>query len=71
MSFCGICVCVCVCVAAGGGAQGLQEAASLSRGSGECKWFNLRLGFGFLCMRSRDGAPLQQPLDVFVHQVRI
>lgn len=30
----------------------------------------MRMGFGFLSMSSRDGAALEQPLDVFVHQVR-
>ncbi|KAM7372802.1 hypothetical protein PAMP_007699 [Pampus punctatissimus] len=48
-----------------------EEAAGLSRGSGICKWFNVRMGFGFLSMSSRDGAPLQQPLDVFVHQSKL
>lgn len=57
-------------VCAGGCAQGEEEAAGLSRGSGVCKWFNMRMGFGFLSMSSRDGDPLEEPLDVFVHQVR-
>ncbi|XP_047461506.1 protein lin-28 homolog A-like isoform X1 [Mugil cephalus] len=56
---------------AGGCAQGEEEDAGLSRGSGVCKWFNVRMGFGFLSMSSRDGAPLQQPLDVFVHQSKL
>lgn len=47
-----------------------EEAAALSRGSGVCKWFNMRMGFGFISMSSRDGAPLDPNLDVFVHQVR-
>lgn len=47
-----------------------QEAAALSRGSGVCKWFNMRMGFGFISMSSRDGSPLDPNLDVFVHQVR-
>lgn len=47
-----------------------EEAAALSRGSGVCKWFNMRMGFGFISMSSRDGAPLDPSLDVFVHQVR-
>uniref|UniRef100_A0A3Q3X1H3 Lin-28 homolog A n=1 Tax=Mola mola TaxID=94237 RepID=A0A3Q3X1H3_MOLML len=56
----------------GGSAQREQEgAAALSRGSGVCKWFNIRMGFGFLSMSRRDGAPLQQPLDVFVHQSKL
>lgn len=48
-----------------------EEAAALSQGSGVCKWFNMRMGFGFISMSSRDGAPLDQNLDVFVHQVRL
>jgi len=55
---------------AGGRAQAAEEDVGLSRGSGVCKWFNVRMGFGFLSMYNRDGVPLQQPLDVFVHQVR-
>ncbi|TNN24131.1 Protein lin-28 A [Liparis tanakae] len=47
-----------------------EEKAALSRGSGVCKWFNLRMGFGFLSMSNRDGTPLEEPQDVFVHQVR-
>lgn len=38
-------------------------------GAGVCKWFNVRMGFGFLSMTSREGVPLDEPVDVFVHQV--
>ncbi|XP_071369214.1 protein lin-28 homolog A-like [Centroberyx affinis] len=55
----------------GGCAQGEGEAAALSAGSGVCKWFNVRMGFGFLSMTSRDGTPLDQPVDVFVHQSKL
>uniref|UniRef100_A0A667XVR0 Protein lin-28 homolog A n=1 Tax=Myripristis murdjan TaxID=586833 RepID=A0A667XVR0_9TELE len=55
---------------AGGCAQSGEDAAP-SSGSGVCKWFNVRMGFGFLSMTSRDGAPLEQPLDVFVHQSKL
>uniref|UniRef100_UPI0037E82E45 protein lin-28 homolog A-like n=1 Tax=Semicossyphus pulcher TaxID=241346 RepID=UPI0037E82E45 len=48
-----------------------EEEEGLPRGSGVCKWFNVRMGFGFLSMSSRDGAPLQEPLDVFVHQSKL
>ncbi|XP_073319058.1 protein lin-28 homolog A-like [Pagrus major] len=60
-------------MAEGGCAHGQEEgsAAALSRGSGVCKWFNMRMGFGFLSMSSRDGAPLEEPLDVFVHQSKL
>jgi cold shock CspA family protein len=27
------------------------------------------MGFGFLSMTTRDGTPLDEPVDVFVHQV--
>ncbi|XP_076013201.1 protein lin-28 homolog A-like [Genypterus blacodes] len=51
--------------------QSEEEEAAPSTGSGVCKWFNVRMGFGFVSMSSRDGAPLQQPLDVFVHQSKL
>ncbi|KAL6460355.1 hypothetical protein MHYP_G00303210 [Metynnis hypsauchen] len=50
-------------------ASGSEEGASSLRGSGVCKWFNVRMGFGFLSMTSREGAALEPPVDVFVHQV--
>uniref|UniRef100_A0A8C1SX46 Lin-28 homolog A (C. elegans) n=1 Tax=Cyprinus carpio TaxID=7962 RepID=A0A8C1SX46_CYPCA len=37
---------------------------------GVCKWFNVRMGFGFLSMTHREGICLDSPVDVFVHQVR-
>lgn len=40
-------------------------------GSGICKWFNVRMGFGFLSMTSKEGTALDAPVDVFVHQVRL
>ncbi|KAI3358943.1 hypothetical protein L3Q82_014747, partial [Scortum barcoo] len=48
-----------------------EDPAVLSRGRGVCKWFNMRMGFGFLSMSCRDGAALDQPLDVFVHQSKL
>lgn len=39
-------------------------------GSGLCKWFNVRMGFGFLTMTKKEGIDLETPVDVFVHQVR-
>ncbi|XP_041822849.1 protein lin-28 homolog A-like [Melanotaenia boesemani] len=64
---------MCCLSCAGGCAQGeeVEEDAGLSRGTGVCKWFNVRMGFGFLSMSSQDGVPLQQPLDVFVHQSKL
>ncbi|XP_049457699.1 protein lin-28 homolog A-like [Epinephelus fuscoguttatus] len=58
---------------AAGGSQSEveEEEAALSRGSGVCKWFNVRMGFGFLSMSSRDGAAVEEPLDVFVHQSKL
>lgn len=55
-----------------------EEAASASsdsdpdssHGTGVCKWFNVRMGFGFLSMSHREGVCLDSPVDVFVHQVR-
>uniref|UniRef100_A0A672YUG3 Lin-28 homolog A (C. elegans) n=1 Tax=Sphaeramia orbicularis TaxID=375764 RepID=A0A672YUG3_9TELE len=61
----------CVACRAGGCGQAEEEDAAVSRGSGVCKWFNVRMGFGFLSMSSRDGAPLDPPLDVFVHQSKL
>ncbi|CAG03647.1 unnamed protein product, partial [Tetraodon nigroviridis] len=37
-------------------------------GSGFCKWFNVRMGFGFISMTHSEGSPVDPPLDVFVHQ---
>ncbi|KAI4877234.1 hypothetical protein NFI96_015057, partial [Prochilodus magdalenae] len=38
-------------------------------GSGFCKWFNVRMGFGFISMTHSEGSPVDPPLDVFVHQL--
>ncbi|KAG7239673.1 hypothetical protein INR49_028609 [Caranx melampygus] len=38
-------------------------------GLGFCKWFNVRMGFGFISMTSSEGSPVDPPLDVFVHQI--
>ncbi|KAG7500666.1 lin-28-like A-like [Solea senegalensis] len=48
-----------------------EEQTVLSWGRGVCKWFNVRMGFGFLSMKIRDGSALEQPLDVFVHQSKL
>uniref|UniRef100_A0A3Q2XW51 Lin-28 homolog B (C. elegans) n=2 Tax=Hippocampus comes TaxID=109280 RepID=A0A3Q2XW51_HIPCM len=40
-------------------------------GSGFCKWFNVRMGFGFISMTSSEGTPVDPPLDVFVHQSKL
>uniref|UniRef100_A0A8C5M7H4 Protein lin-28 homolog A n=1 Tax=Leptobrachium leishanense TaxID=445787 RepID=A0A8C5M7H4_9ANUR len=47
------------------------EGSSQFTGSGVCKWFNVRMGFGFLTMTKRDGIDLETPLDVFVHQSKL
>ncbi|CAL8396901.1 protein lin-28 homolog A [Gadus morhua] len=53
-------------------ASGSEEGAlQVSHGSGACKWFNVRMGFGFLSMTTRDGTPLDEPVDVFVHQSKL
>ncbi len=66
-----------VCFFLGGCAKTEEEEAASSeedsssfRGSGVCKWFNVRMGFGFLSMTHREGICLDSPVDVFVHQVR-
>lgn len=46
-----------------------EEDTQSFHGVGVCKWFNVRMGFGFLSMTNREGVPLEEPLDVFVHQV--
>ncbi|XP_063754762.1 protein lin-28 homolog A-like [Eleginops maclovinus] len=56
---------------AGSGCADEEEKQEVDLGSGLCKWFNTRLGFGFLTMSSRDGALLQEPQDVFVHQSKL
>ncbi|XP_053495197.1 protein lin-28 homolog B, partial [Ictalurus furcatus] len=40
-------------------------------GSGYCKWFNVRMGFGFISMTHSEGRPVDPPLDVFVHQSKL
>lgn len=47
-----------------------EKELQCSYGEGVCKWFNVRMGFGFLSMMNREGLPLDEPVDVFVHQVR-
>ncbi|XP_051892681.1 protein lin-28 homolog A-like [Pristis pectinata] len=56
-----------------GGDQELGDSpkAAVSFGTGQCKWFNVRMGFGFLSMTGRDGTPLESPIDVFVHQSKL
>lgn len=51
--------------------QCMEEDAQFFHGIGVCKWFNVRMGFGFLSMNSREGEPLEAPVDVFVHQVAL
>ncbi|KAL2084993.1 hypothetical protein ACEWY4_020511 [Coilia grayii] len=45
--------------------------AHCMHGAGHCKWFNLRMGFGFISMTSRGGYPVDPPMDVFVHQSKL
>uniref|UniRef100_A0A8C4QC49 Lin-28 homolog A (C. elegans) n=1 Tax=Eptatretus burgeri TaxID=7764 RepID=A0A8C4QC49_EPTBU len=49
--------------------DGESEEENAEAGVGHCKWFNSRLGFGFLCMTSQRGEDLEASVDVFVHQV--
>uniref|UniRef100_A0ACB8FRS0 Protein lin-28 A n=1 Tax=Sphaerodactylus townsendi TaxID=933632 RepID=A0ACB8FRS0_9SAUR len=60
---------------AGGCAKGSEEEPTgdeagqpLLHGAGICKWFNVRMGFGFLSMTTKEGIALDSPVDVFVHQ---
>uniref|UniRef100_A0A672T7R1 Lin-28 homolog B (C. elegans) n=1 Tax=Sinocyclocheilus grahami TaxID=75366 RepID=A0A672T7R1_SINGR len=46
-------------------------ASVILAGSGYCKWFNVRMGFGFISMTSSEGKPVDPPLDVFVHQSKL
>ena len=69
------------CLLAGGAGKGVGEDPDKSpergerggpqsvSGAGFCKWFNVRMGFGFISMTSSEGSLVEPPLDVFVHQV--
>nr|XP_033812586.1 protein lin-28 homolog A [Geotrypetes seraphini] len=48
-----------------------EDEPQLFQGTGICKWFNVRMGFGFLSMTNRDGVDLDSPVDVFVHQSKV
>ncbi|XP_043116820.1 protein lin-28 homolog A-like [Puntigrus tetrazona] len=54
----------------GGPRKGVGSPQILA-GSGYCKWFNVRMGFGFISMTSSEGKPVDPPLDVFVHQSKL
>uniref|UniRef100_A0A8C4RN12 Lin-28 homolog B (C. elegans) n=1 Tax=Erpetoichthys calabaricus TaxID=27687 RepID=A0A8C4RN12_ERPCA len=47
------------------------EDCRVLHGAGHCKWFNVRMGFGFISMTNREGSPLETPVDVFVHQSKL
>ncbi|XP_047654770.1 protein lin-28 homolog A-like [Phacochoerus africanus] len=47
------------------------EEPQLLHGASICKWFNVRMGFGFLFMTARAGVALGPPVDVFVHQSKL
>nr|XP_034380457.1 protein lin-28 homolog B isoform X2 [Arvicanthis niloticus] len=49
----------------------VEDEAQVLHGTGHCKWFNVRMGFGFISMISREGNPLEIPVDVFVHQSKL
>ncbi|XP_024052478.2 protein lin-28 homolog B isoform X1 [Terrapene carolina triunguis] len=48
-----------------------EEESQVLHGTGHCKWFNVRMGFGFISMINREGNPLESPVDVFVHQSKL
>ncbi|XP_014022707.1 protein lin-28 homolog A isoform X1 [Salmo salar] len=52
-------------------APSTEEDSESFHGVGVCKWFNVRMGFGFLSMTNREGVPLESPVDVFVHQSKL
>uniref|UniRef100_UPI00358EE20F protein lin-28 homolog A-like n=1 Tax=Myxine glutinosa TaxID=7769 RepID=UPI00358EE20F len=54
-----------------GESDGESEEENAEAGVGHCKWFNSRLGFGFLCMTSQRGEDLEASVDVFVHQSKL
>ncbi|KAM4701963.1 protein lin-28 homolog A [Discoglossus pictus] len=49
----------------------LKSDEQTLQGTGVCKWFNVRMGFGFLTMTKREGEDLETPVDVFVHQSKL
>ncbi|KAK9956908.1 hypothetical protein ABG768_014610 [Culter alburnus] len=55
----------------GGGSDTARTPPQILAGSGYCKWFNVRMGFGFISMTSSEGKPVDPPLDVFVHQSKL
>ncbi|OCT94441.1 protein lin-28 homolog A isoform X1 [Xenopus laevis] len=48
-----------------------SDESVIFQGSGVCKWFNVRMGFGFLTMTTKEGSDLENPVDVFVHQSKL
>ncbi|XP_058880608.1 protein lin-28 homolog B-like isoform X1 [Acipenser ruthenus] len=48
-----------------------EEESRVLYGAGYCKWFNVRMGFGFISMTSWEGSVLENPVDVFVHQSKL
>ncbi|PWA20632.1 protein lin-28 homolog A isoform X1 [Gambusia affinis] len=60
-----------VCKTEGDEGPSTEEDTQSFHGVGVCKWFNVRMGFGFLSMTNREGVPLDEPVDVFVHQSKL
>ncbi|XP_062858010.1 protein lin-28 homolog B [Trichomycterus rosablanca] len=52
-------------------AQEERSPALVVAGSGYCKWFNVRMGFGFISMTHSEGRQVEPPQDVFVHQSKL
>ncbi|XP_061876141.1 LOW QUALITY PROTEIN: protein lin-28 homolog B-like [Colius striatus] len=48
-----------------------EEESQVLHGTGHCKWFNGRMGFGYISMSNREGSPLESPVDVFVHRSKL
>jgi len=48
-----------------------EEESQVLHGTGHCKWFNVRMGFGVISMSNQEGSPLESPVDVFIHKGKI
>nr|XP_002758696.1 protein lin-28 homolog A-like [Callithrix jacchus] len=48
-----------------------MDKPQLLHGAGICKWFNVRMGFGFLSMTASTGVALDPAVDVFMHQSKL
>ena len=54
-----------------GGCAEAPEEPQLLPGAGICKWFNVRVGFGFWSKTTGAGVPPNAPVDVSVRQSKL